>query len=523
MEWIISGQDKGNYKLVSKSTKKGQTFGILPKGSFLTTQELEGGTRVILRVDDSNQHEQYTPSPMIINMDLNPLSADQKSLNVITAYPVAFTTQREDGLIDPIPPLTICRRSSNDEINSVIGGDKTGPPVFLATFQSGQSQVLIDNNMQPIFTRIPEKAYYHQMMICGKTGSGKTVALKYLAQHFVEELGGAVLAINVKEQDFLYMNRPSTVINESIKKEWDSLNKQAKGVLNNIIYYPGTESSPPSGIDAANDRICLDVKTIDPFALTGLLINLTELATQALPDIFRYWREIYNNNNTNYTFSDFVDYFNNAGENEENRYYFDTLNEVNQETGYRLQHSVYGVIQRNLIKAQKFFDLPGASTLNEKDILKKGQLSIIDVLKSNEFGSVLLRDLLYKIDKAKSEKTLGYDVPVLIIIDEVHSFYSSSSSREALGVLETICRTGRSKKMGIIFASQNPNDIPRGLGSVINSHIYLKTDSEAVKKLGLSPNDALMLKAGFAVAQIFELQQARIIKFPLSFAGVLNE
>ena len=77
--------------------------------------------------------------------------------------------------------------------------------------------------------------------------------------------------------------------------------------------------------------------------------------------------------------------------------------------------------------------------------------------------------------------------------------------------------------MGIIFASQNPSDIPRGLGSVINSHIYLKTDSDAVKKLGLSPNDALMLKAGFAVAQIFELQQARIIKFPLSFAGVLNE
>ena len=118
MQWIISGQDKGNYKLVSKSTKKGQTFGILPKGSFLTTQELEGGTRVILRVDNSNQHEQYTPSPMIINMDLNPLSADQKSLNVITAYPVAFTTQREDGLIDPIPPLTICRRSSNDEIKN---------------------------------------------------------------------------------------------------------------------------------------------------------------------------------------------------------------------------------------------------------------------------------------------------------------------------------------------------------------------------------------------------------------------
>ena len=76
MEWIISGQDKGNYKLVSKSTKKGEAFGILPKGSFLTTEELSGGTRVILRVDVSGQHEQFSPSPIGIHiLDLAASSA----------------------------------------------------------------------------------------------------------------------------------------------------------------------------------------------------------------------------------------------------------------------------------------------------------------------------------------------------------------------------------------------------------------------------------------------------------------
>ena len=76
--------------------------------------------------------------------------------------------------------------------------------------------------------------------------------------------------------------------------------------------------------------------------------------------------------------------------------------------------------------------------------------------------------------------------------------------------------------MGIIFASQNPSDIPSGLGSVVNSHIYLKTDADVVRKLGMSPHDALMLGKGFAIAQIFELHQAKLIKFPLSYAGVVE-
>jgi len=224
-----------------------------------------------------------------------------------------------------------------------------------------------------------------------------------------------------------------------------------------------------------------------------------------------------------FQFTDFVDYFNRAGEEEENRYYFDNLNEVGQETGYALNHGVYYGLQRNLIQAQTYFDQPNSINIDENEILKKGQMSVIDVLSQTEFGSVLLRDLLYKIEKAKDEKTEGYNIPILIIIDEVNSFYSSNSSKEALGVLSKICREGRSKKMGIIFASQNPTDIPRGLSSVINTHIFFKTDSNDVKKLGFKPAETSMLRKGYAVAQIHELSQVRIVKFPLSYSGVLNE
>ena len=70
--------------------------------------------------------------------------------------------------------------------------------------------------------------FFHQILICGKTGSGKTVASKYLAQFFVEELKkyGAVLAVNVKDIDLLTMDRPSKSVNSSILKGMGIIEKR---------------------------------------------------------------------------------------------------------------------------------------------------------------------------------------------------------------------------------------------------------------------------------------------------------
>ena len=99
-------------------------------------------------------------------------------------------------------------------------------------------------------------------------------------------------------------------------------------------------------------------------------------------------------------------------------------------------------------------------------------MSVINVADSKGimFGSVILRHLLKGI---VDEKATGKsETPILLIIDEVHQFYDTTSSREALGQLDTICRTGRNKEIGVIFSSQNPTDIPKGLASVINTTIF---------------------------------------------------
>ena len=97
MEWIIHKEQKNQYSLVSKNLGSGskEKFGLLPKGSYLTA-ELKSGNKVVLRVNESGQNEQYSPSPMIINMDLDPISADQKSQNILHASVVSFEDMRVD-------------------------------------------------------------------------------------------------------------------------------------------------------------------------------------------------------------------------------------------------------------------------------------------------------------------------------------------------------------------------------------------------------------------------------------------
>ena len=287
MTWIVLGEDGGKIKFVSKN----DVTGLLPKGSYLTIEEK--GVKFILRVDNSSQDEPYSPSPMIIDMDLSPLNPDQKCQNIITAYRIKDLTNRSDGLIEYIRPQLLARRSNQEEIDLAFGDVKEGPQVFLATVHSGQNQLLTDEKNSLITTRLPTDMFYHQMLICGKTGSGKTVATKYLAQYFIEELRGAVLAINVKDVDFLKMDKQSIANNPQIKKEWERISQKEHGIVNFMVYYPAnTIISPTKGVNQdLCQRITLNVREIDPESLTGLLQGISDIGAQSLPNIFRWWQE----------------------------------------------------------------------------------------------------------------------------------------------------------------------------------------------------------------------------------------
>ena len=519
MSWIVLGEEKGKIKLVSKKPKHGERPGLLPKGSYLTVEPENMESRFILRVDDSLQHEPYSPSPMIVDMNLSGLYEDRKCQNIIYAYRVKDISNRKDGKIDFVPPQSLARRSTQKEIDIAMGSEKKGPKVFLATIHAGQNQLLVDDELDYITTRLPEEMFYHQMQICGKTGSGKTVAIKYLAQYFVEEMGGAALAINVKDVDLLMMDMPSKASNKGVLKEWETLNEKARGLSNCTIYYPANtaiESNKGVNLDICQ-KITLDVRKIEPEALTGLLQNISDVGAQSFPAIFRYWQS--KKMNKSDTFGTFVNYFRDG----ETNPFFDTINARGDESSVPLHSGTFNNILRNLNAALEFFDNEDAISLDYDDILYKGKLSVINVAgqKGIQFGSILLRHLLKRIVEVKSQ--LQSDVPILVVIDEVHQFYNTESSREALGDLDTICRTGRSQKIGVIFSSQNQNDMPKGLSNVINTKIFFRSDGVSGSLFGVSNDEIQTLKAGFAVANIHDLSQLRILKFPLAFAGVFEK
>lgn len=526
MTWIVIGYEKGKVKLVSKRSN----MGLLPKGSFLTIDNEQG--KFILRVEISEQDFPYDPSPMIVDMGLKPLKQDQKCQNVVYAYPIKDLNQRSDGLINYIQPLMEARRSNQAEIDLAMGQSQElsnlpGPKLFLATVHGTQNQILTDESGKYLTANLPQDMFYHQMMVCGKTGSGKTVCTKYLAQYFVEELEGAVLAINVKDVDFLRMDKPSNDINEQITKEWKSIQGTPHGVNNFIVYYPATcEMASSKGI---NQEICkkisLDVKTIDPNALIGILQGISDIGARFLPEIFRYWQEDFapkklDKDADYFKFSNFVRYFR---EGLDGRIY-QTKNSRGELDEIPLHSSTAKNILANLSKAIEYFDDINAKILTEDDILQKGLMTVIDLEneQAKNFGSILLRHLLHKIVQKKSANLSN--VPILIIIDEVHQFYNTQSTKEALGDLDTICRQGRSQKIGVIFSSQTPSDIHSGLSNVINTKIFFKSDVGSVKAHGVAITEQEMenLMKGYAVGSIYGLSQLKIMKFPLSYSGVIK-
>lgn len=517
MKWIVTNEKNGKLQLVSSSG----VDGILPKGSFLTVEE--GESKFILRVEDSIQHDTFSPSPMIIDMELNPLEQDRTCKNILVAYRVYDHSTRCDGLIDYIKPQSVARLSNQEEIDLAMGNRDGGIPVFAATVQYNKNQILRDDSGNQITLQLPDDIFYHQMFLCGRTGSGKTVAAKYFAQYFVEKLDGAVLAINVKDVDLLKMDQPSIVKNPEVLKEWEQLNEKSRGIRNFSVYYPAnTRFKDNQGVNEAVAKpISLNVKDIEPDALTGLLQNVSSIGAMNLPNIFRYWQKVHVlKEKAEYSFSGFVSYFSNGlvdcG--------YKTLNTRDEVAFVTLHAGTANNILRNLDFAVEFFDNENAQFITEDDILQNGKLSVIDVANRNgkQFGSVVLRHLLRRIVEAKSERRS--DVPILIIIDEVHSFYNMEASAEALGDIDTICRTGRSQQIGVILASQNPQDMPRGLESVINTKIFFKSDSIRGKSMGLaiSSQELEGLKKGYAIGSIHDMPQIKVIKFPLSYAGVFE-
>jgi len=520
--WIVTGTEGDLIKLVSSKN----VDGILPVGSYLTIVDGQG-VKHILVVEKSYQKSLFEPSPMIIDAELQPFSQDQECKNIVLAREIRQYPPRQDGLFSFIKPNQVARRTTQEEINEIFTS-KEGYPVFLATSFLTQNSVLKDDLGRLIHVKIPFDSLYLQTMICGQTGSGKTVAMKHLIEQFLMHEKGAVLAVNVKGTDLLIMDQPTTINNVKLWKqtqeEWGNLGFSTAEIGDFMIYVPAGTPKHKEGVTREKVRsITLRTRDLEPNALLGVLQNITDRAAEALPNIFRYWKErVYGEE---ITFRNFIQWFREHGT-KENQYRFPTLSPSGEESEIPLHPGTYTAILRSLESAADFFDSQELDCLaiREDHTLVPGKLSVIDLSNKDTvvFGAVLLRHLLSKIYEAKAIKGQYSDVPVLVVIDEVHHFYKSSASVQALEELNAIARMGRSEKIGVVFASQNPEDLPRGLTSIVNTRIFFRSLGNVGRKFGIKGFSVELssLENGFAIMSSVAYPQIRLIKFPIPLMGV---
>lgn len=519
MDWIVLNEKSGYIVLTSS---KSNNKGILPVGSYLTVCNSEEDPFYVLRVEESEQDAIFNPTPLLADLNLNLQESDRECKNIIRAKKVLDLNPPNNNFLSFIKPQSKARLSSQSEIAQATNSNSNdGPFIFPASVQSSRSQKLRDLNGDFIKVRLPMDIYWHQMQITGKTGSGKTVATKYLSEYFIEnqinEKGskkyGCVLAINVKDTDFLLMDKPSNIENDMINHEWDQIEYKPRGLTNYQILFSAHENIHSLENQGVTRSLCkpitLDAQKIDPKSLLGIVENLTSLAQQSLPDIFRYWQR----QNPSDTYGDFLNFF--AESREQDNILGLDVNE--REVSYTINTNTLVAMEQRLREAGRFFDNELGEAVSAEDILQEGKYTVIDVSNSIDFGSIVLSFLLNKILELKQQGQ--NNVPILIIIDEVHQFYKSSATKSALAVLDTICRVGRSRKIGVIFSSQNVSDIPDGLSSVINTSFKFKTDEVSRRENGVDSEDIMSMQPGFSIAKIHGLPHLKVVKIPVSRAG----
>jgi hypothetical protein len=407
-----------------------------------------------------------------------------------------------------------------EEIREALGSFKDGPFIFPATVYNNESNLIKSSKETFISVGLDKNLFWYQMVICGSTGSGKTVAMKYLAHHFVNDLDGCVIALNVKDDDLLHMEKPTTETNDYILNEWDSIKMTASGIENFEIYQPSGSKSLPRSVDGSRvNKITLKIMDLDPESLLGLIREqMSPVASRWFPEIFRHWQNSVKNN-PDVKFIEFVRHFDSIAHDDR---LFPTLDINGEVSNQEMPAATCGNISRAISLAVKFFDTD-AKPVDVTDFLQKGKFSTIDLSGDDaiEFGSIFLRHILKVINKEKSSGKYE-NTPVLVIVDEAHKFHSKDQgTSEALKYLEQIARTGRSREMGIIFASQDLATIPTGLTNIVGTLISFRTqDKTTAGKLNVKGEDLKSLGDGYAVAQIHKMPHLKWVKFPMTPSGV---
>ncbi|MDY0235182.1 MAG: DUF853 family protein [Gudongella sp.] len=309
-------------------------------------------------------------------------------------------------------------------------------------------------------------------LIAGATGTGKTITLKVLAEHFsdigvpvfVSDVKGDIASLaepgvnNIKIQERVdYIGLKDFQFNTFPIRLWDVYGKSGHPVRTSI-----TEMGP---------------------LLLSKLLNLNDTQNGVLNIAFRVADE------NGWLLLDIKDLRAML------KYLGDNAKEYSLEYGNIATQSV-GAIQRSLLRLEDaggdlFFGEPALDIkdLFTTDINGKGIINILDsqeLFQSPQIYSTLLLWILSELFEELPEVG-DLDKPKMVFFfDEAHLLFKDTP-KVLLEKIELVVRLIRSKGVGIFFVTQNPTDIPDSVLGQLGNRIqhalraYTPRDEKAVR------------------------------------------
>lgn len=154
------------------------------------------------------------------------------------------------------------------------------------------------------------------------------------------------------------------------------------------------------------------------------------------------------------------------------------LSQAEKSTASTLRNKLYALARSGMLDWGNSRNVP---YLAVDDLLVPKRLSVFDVSETNDTArniaiAFLLQALFERVIDVPKDAPLGPGrtprPPVLVVIEEVHTFVSRASAgrmRAVLDQLQVISRRGRKRWMGLALVSQQPGHVPEELFELANT------------------------------------------------------
>lgn len=376
-------------------------------------------------------------------------------------------------------PFSKCFIFPNDRLNRFLGVE--------GDFYLGH---LIGHEQVHICAKSNNKNFLPRNVgIFGTVGSGKSNTAQVIAEEAIAA-GWSVLIIDV-EGEYVRMNEP-THDESLIEVLAESHDRVPKGIANFRVYVPSSGNSAA----AAATPFKVPISTVFPEVIADIL-EFTEAERRVFSMITAQAARS-----------------NDTGEPED---------PLHPRRPYDLQDLVNGLIETpsmngpahvRLLPMASEQDISTASLLRSKllhlgrsqmldwrdtenvpelpieEIMMGGRLSVLDVSETDDRSrNIAITYVLQELFRQVTTVPLGQRMssgrarpPLLVIIEEVHTFVSravAAKMRTVLDTLQTISRRGRKRWMALALVSQQPNHVPDEVFELTNTRIIHQIKSPA--------------------------------------------